>query len=109
MPRPPCVTLSRRSIHRALHQAKERWLSLARPIALPDVGAIAIYFVVEGVVDRDLIAAMVIDSIRKQLEAYAMPCPIVASRVAPRGCYEEVGVYCFVQQCIDGVRAWAVL
>jgi hypothetical protein len=69
---------------------------LARPVALPYVRSKALYFVVKGVVDGDFVAAMVIDRIGQQLEADAVSGSVIASRMCPRGCDEEVGVNRFV-------------
>ena len=54
-------------------------MGLAGPIALPDMGAVAVDFVVEGVVDGDLVVAVVVDGISEQLEARAMAGAIIAT------------------------------
>jgi hypothetical protein len=63
---------------------------------LPYVRAVAIYFIMKGVVDGHLVVAVVVDHVRKKLEADAMTCPVIASRMSPGGCDEEVGVNRFV-------------
>lgn len=73
------------------------------------MSAVALDFVVEGVVDCDGVVAVVIESIRKQLEAWSMACSVVSARVLPGGGDEEVGVYSLVQQSVDSVVARAVL
>jgi hypothetical protein len=76
---PPRVALPRGPVHRALHEPKEWRLASAWPIALPDVGTVAFYFIVECVIDRDFIIAMVVHCIRKQLKPDAMSGTIVTS------------------------------
>jgi hypothetical protein len=61
------------------------------------VGPKALDLVVEGVVYRDFVVAMIVDRIRQQLEAKAMSSPIVSPRMLPGRCDEEVCVYRFVQ------------
>jgi hypothetical protein len=70
---------------------------------------IALYFVMESMIYGDLVVAMVIDRIRKQLEAYPMASAVIPSRMPPGRCDEEVGVNGFVEQCVYGVGARAVL
>ena len=40
--------------------------------------AVAVYFIMERVVDSDLIIAMIVDRIRKQVETSSMSCSIIA-------------------------------
>jgi hypothetical protein len=65
--------------------------------------AIALDLVVEGVVDGDLVVAVVIDCVGEELEADAVAGAVVAAGVGPRGGDEEVGVDGFVEEGVDGV------
>jgi hypothetical protein len=97
MRRPPSVAFPRRAVHGALDQAEVGWTSLARAVTLPDMGAVAVDLVVEGVVDCYLVVSVAVDCVGQQLKAYAVTCPIISPRVSP-GCRdEEVGVDCFVE------------
>ena len=60
------------------------------------MGAVAVDFIVEGVVDGDFIVAVVIHGVGKQLEADAMSSTVIAARVLPRCGDKEVGVDCFM-------------
>ena len=73
------------------------------------MGAVAVDFIVEGVVDGDFIVAVVIHGVGKQLEADAMPSTVIPTRVLPRRGDEEVGMDCLVQQCVDGIRPRTIL
>lgn len=61
------------------------------------MGTVAVYLVVEGMIYGDLVVAVVVDGVRKQLEANAVSCAIITARVPP-GCRdEEVGMDRFVK------------
>lgn len=70
---------------------------------------IAIYLFVKGVVDGDLVVAMAVDGVSKQLEALTMAGTVIATRMFPRGGDEEVGMDSLVQQRVDRVRARTIL
>lgn len=106
---PPGITFAGRSVHGPLHLAEEWWLSFTRAIALPDVRAVAVHFLMKRVVDGDFVVAVVVYSISEQLKPHAMPRPIVAPRMPPRGRDEEVSVYGFMQQRIYCVTPRTVL
>ena len=60
------------------------------------MGAVAVDFIVEGVVDGDFIVAVVVHGVGKQLEADAMSSAVIPARVLPRCGDEEVGMDCFM-------------
>lgn len=60
---PPGVTLARGAVHAPLDEAKIGRLVLARPIAFPDVGAVAVDFIVKRVVNGNLIVAVVVEGV----------------------------------------------
>jgi hypothetical protein len=93
---PPVITFAGRSVHGPLHLTEEWWLSLTRPIALPDVRAVAVHFLMKRVVDGNFVVAVVVYSISEQLKPHAMSCSIVAPRMPPRCRDEEVSVYGFM-------------
>lgn len=105
----PSVTFGWRSIHASLHKTKEGWLSVTRPIAFPDVGPVAVDFVMEGVVNGNFVVAVTVDGVGQELKANAMACAVVSARVCPRSCDKKVGMYSLMQQRVDSVGAWAVL
>lgn len=86
-----------------------RRLAPTHPIALPDMRAVALDLVVEGVIDGDLVVPVAVDCVGEQLEAGAVAGAVVAAGVGPRGGEEEVGVDGFVQEGVDCVGARAVL
>lgn len=109
MSRVPRVTLARSSVHAPLDEAKVRRLASARSITLPDVGAVAVDFIVKGVIYGDFIVAVVIHGVGKQLEANPMSSTVIPARVLPRCGDEEVGMDSLVQQCVDGVGSRTIL
>jgi hypothetical protein len=92
MSRVPRVTLTRSSVHASLDQAKVRWLVLARSIALPDVCSVTVDFIVEGVIYSDLVVAVVIHGVSKQLKTRPVAGTVIPTRVLPRSRDKEVGV-----------------
>lgn len=71
--------------------------------------ATAVNFVVEGVIDSDLVLPMVVDGVGEQLKPYPMPRAIVSTRMFPRGCDEEICMDGLMKQCVNGVRSWTIL
>jgi hypothetical protein len=106
---PPGVAFARWSIHASLYKTKEGWLTLTRTIAFPDVGPIAVNFIVESVVNGYFVVTVVVDGVGQELKPNAVPRAVVSARVSPRSCNEKVGMYSLMQQRVYGVGAWAVL
>lgn len=56
------------------------------------MSAVAVDFVVEGVVHCDQVVAVVVDGVCEKEESGAVAGAVVASGVSPGSCEEEVGV-----------------
>ena len=73
----------------------------ADAVALPDVGAKIVYFVMEGMVDGDFILPVFVDGVGQKLESNTVA--IVSVGWPPCSSDEKVGVYGFMEERVDGV------
>lgn len=107
MLRPPTVIFAGCSVHAALDETEIRWCGFAGAIAQPDMSAVAVHFIVEGVVDCHIVATVRIDGGSKHLKPGTMAGLIIVAGMAPRRRDEEVCVDRLVQKGIYSVEAWA--
>ena len=56
---------------------------MAGAVTLPHVGTVAVYFIVERVINGDLVVAMVVDCVSQELKPSAVSCTIIAPRMPP--------------------------
>jgi hypothetical protein len=56
------------------------------------VCSVAVDFIVKGVIDGDLVVAVVVHGVGKQLKARPVTCTVIPARMVPRRGDEEVGV-----------------
>jgi hypothetical protein len=69
---------------------------------------IAVHLIMKCMVDRDLIVAVITDSVCQQPKPSSMSRAIIASRMLPARCDEEVCMDGFVQQRVDCIGSWSV-
>lgn len=67
---------------------------LARPIALPYMSSVGVYFIVEGMEDGNLVVSMLVDGIRETNEAEAVTCAIFATAMLPARRYKKIRMDC---------------